>query len=83
LFGRKTRAFRIITPSDVERRGTQLNILLKPGRLEALSELSEEGIVADKRKLEVIRMAPVPLYNTYEEIWRFVEIFKRDLKKCD
>jgi kynureninase len=82
LFGRKTRTFRIITPSDVERRGTQLNILLKPGRLEALSELSE-GIVADKMKLEVIHMTPVPLYNTYEEIWRFVEIFKRGLKKCD
>jgi kynureninase len=79
-----TRAFRIITPSDHEARGTQLSILLKPGRLETLSEmLEEEGIVADKRKPDVIRVAPVPLYNTYEEVWKFVQIFKTALKRCE
>jgi kynureninase len=79
-----TRAFRIITPSNCEARGTQLSILLKPGRLDTLSEmLEEEGIVADKRKPDVIRVAPVPLYNTYEEVWRFVRIFKRALEKCE
>jgi kynureninase len=77
------RAFKIITPSDYEARGTQLSILLKPGRLETLMEmLDEAGIVVDKRKPDVIRVAPVPLYNTYEEVWKFVQIFKKALEKC-
>ena len=79
-----TRAFRIITPSDHSARGTQLSILLKPGRLDTLSEMLEEaGIVADKRKPDVIRVAPVPLYNTYEEVWEFVKIFKAALAQCE
>lgn len=79
-----TRAFRIITPSDPGSRGTQLSILLKPGRLDTLSEmLDEAGIVADKRKPDVIRIAPVPLYNTYTEVWKFVQIFKAALAKCE
>jgi kynureninase len=79
-----TRAFRIITPSNHEARGTQLSILLKPGRLETLMEmLDEAGIVVDKRKPNVIRVAPVPLYNTYEEVWRFVQIFKKALERCE
>jgi len=79
-----SRAFRIITPSDPEARGTQLSVLLKPGRLDTLSEMLEEaGIIADKRKPDVIRVAPVPLYNTYEEVWKFVQIFKAALAKCE
>jgi kynureninase len=79
-----TRAFKIITPSNFEARGTQLSILLKPGRLETLMEmLDEAGIVVDKRKPDVIRLAPVPLYNTYEEVWRFVRIFKKALQRCE
>jgi kynureninase len=78
------RAFKIITPSDPAARGTQLSVLLKPGRLETLSDMLEEaGIIADKRKPDVIRVAPVPLYNTYEEVWQFVQIFNAALKKCE
>jgi kynureninase len=79
-----TRSFRIITPSDPSSRGTQLSILLKPGRLETLSDMLEDaGIVADKRKPDVIRIAPVPLYNTYEDVWNFVQIFRAALAKFD
>jgi kynureninase len=79
-----SRAFRIVTSSNHEARGTQLSVLLKPGRLDTLMEmLDEAGIVVDKRKPDVIRVAPVPLYNTYEEVWRFVQIFKEALEKCE
>jgi kynureninase len=79
-----TRAFRIITPSEPGSRGTQLSILLKPGRLDTLSAmLDDAGIVADKRKPDVIRVAPVPLYNMYSEVWKFVQIFKAALAKCE
>jgi kynureninase len=78
------RSFRIITPSDPAARGTQLSVLLKPGRLDTLSEMLEEaGIVADKRKPDVIRVAAVPLYNTYEDAWNFVQIFKAALAKFE
>lgn len=79
-----SRAFQIITPSNPAARGTQLSVLLKPGRLDTLSEMLEEaGIVADKRKPDVIRLAPVPLYNTYEDAWNFVQIFKAALAKFE
>jgi kynureninase len=79
-----TRAFRIITPSDPAARGSQLSVLLKPGRLDTLSDmLDDAAIVADKRKPDVIRVAPVPLYNTYGEVWSFVQIFKAALAKCE
>lgn len=82
--GELSRAFRIITPSNPTARGTQLSILLKPGRLETLSNMLEQGgIVADKRKPDVIRVAPVPLYNTYEEVWNFVRIFKAAMEMCE
>lgn len=75
-----TRAFKITTPSDHKARGTQLSILLKPGRMDVLMDMLEDaGIVVDKRKPDVIRVAPVPLYNTYEEVWRFVQVFKAAL----
>lgn len=77
------RAFKIITPSNPDARGTQLSVLLKPGRIDVLFEMLEDaGIVADKRRPDVIRVAPVPLYNTYEEVWRFVQIFNAALEKC-
>lgn len=79
-----SRAFRVITPSNPERRGTQLSVLLKPGRLDTLIEmLDDAGIVVDKRKPDVIRVAPMPLYNTYEDVWSFVQIFKAALAKCE
>ena len=77
-----TRAFRIITPSDPAARGTQLSVLLKPEGLEMLSDMLEDaGIVCDKRKPDVIRVAPVPLYNTYVDVWHFVQIFTAALAK--
>jgi len=79
-----TRAFQIITPSDVCSRGTQLSVLLKRGRLDMLSDMLEDaGIVADKRRPDVIRVAPMPLYNTYEDAWNFVQIFRAALGKFE
>lgn len=70
--------FRIITPLDPSRRGAQLSILLKPGLLERVNTaLEDAGIVADQRKPDVIRVAPVPLYNTFYEVWQFVQVLRR------
>ena len=73
--------FQIITPSDPEQRGAQLSIKLKAGMLDhVLRELEENGVVIDERKPAVIRVAPAPLYNTFEDVWRFCMIFGRALR---
>lgn len=73
----ETRQFRIITPSDPSARGAQLSLLLKPGLLQTVSKkLEEVGVVCDKREPGVIRVAPAPLYNTYSEVFTFVQQLK-------
>ena len=74
--------FRIITPKDPEARGAQLSIFLKPGLLpDVFAKLQDEGIVFDQRKPDVIRIAPVPLYNSFEDVRFFVDRFKAVLRE--
>ncbi|KAL3474852.1 pyridoxal phosphate-dependent transferase [Aspergillus californicus] len=68
--------FNIITPSNPSERGAQLSVRLAPGLLDQILEsLEEHAVVIDERKPDVIRVAPAPLYNTYEEVWQFCQIF--------
>jgi kynureninase len=73
--------FEIITPSDPAHRGCQLSLLVKKGGKKIFDILTRQGVVADWREPSVIRVAPVPLYNTFEEVWRFVDILKRTLSR--
>ncbi|WP_276134009.1 kynureninase [Polluticoccus soli] len=66
--------FEIITPTDPKRRGCQLSLLFKERGREVFDKLTENGVVADWREPNVIRIAPVPLYNTFEDSYRFYEI---------
>ncbi|KAJ5364502.1 Kynureninase 2 [Penicillium cataractarum] len=76
------RQFTIITPSDPHARGAQLSLLLKPGLLQNVAQkLQDAGIICDKREPGVVRVAPVPLYNTFEEVFTFVEVFKSALSQ--
>lgn len=69
--------FRVISPRDPLQRGTQLSVLLRDGLLESASRILEEnGVICDKRKPGVIRVAPVPLYTKFEDVWRFMRIFR-------
>ncbi|KAF7562462.1 hypothetical protein G7046_g1681 [Stylonectria norvegica] len=69
--------FRIITPRDPAQRGTQLSVLLKDGLLENVAQVLEEnGVMCDKRKPGVIRVAPVPLYSRFEDVWRFMLVLR-------
>ncbi|KAK3681047.1 kynureninase 2 [Podospora appendiculata] len=70
-------AFSIITPRNPLERGAQLSILLRPGLLDVVSTaLAENGVMFDARKPDVIRIAPVPMYCTFEDVWKFVEVFR-------
>ncbi len=64
----------VITPAGENERGCQVSMrMLKKGR-EIFDELIQQGVIADWREPNVIRVAPVPLYNTFEDVWRFGEI---------
>jgi kynureninase len=71
----------ILTPKDPRQRGCQLSLRVKssvPGRT-VLEKLDAAGVTCDWREPDVIRVAPVPLYNRYEEVFRFVEILQAAL----
>ena len=71
-----TQKLKIITPRDDAQRGCQLSILAQTKGREIYDKLSAQGVVADWREPDVIRVAPVPLYNTFEDVYRFGEILK-------
>ena len=77
----KDKYFKIISPSSVVDRGAQLSILTLNGIGKNLFDfLSDNGVYCDWREPNVIRLAPVPLYNSFEDVWRFVELIKQWLK---
>jgi kynureninase len=69
-------SFTIITPSHPERRGAQLSLLFAEKGKEVFSALTNNGVIADWREPNVIRIAPVPMYNNFEDCHRFYEILK-------
>jgi kynureninase len=70
-----SRKFSIATPREKERRGAQLSIRV-PERGRALCEqLNREGIVGDWREPDTFRVAPVPLYNSFQDVFRFARRF--------
>jgi len=71
--------FVILTNASPQERGCQLSILMKQDGKKIFNKLMKAGVIADWREPDVIRVAPVPLYNTFEEVFQFVEIFKRSL----
>ena len=66
-------AYKIITPSDSKQRGAQLSIIAAKNGKEIFNSLTKKGIIADWREPDVIRVAPVPMYNTFEDVWRFAK----------
>lgn len=64
----------IITPRNAKERGCQVSMLMLQKGKEIFNALMEKGVIADWREPNVIRVAPVPLYNSFEDIYRFGEI---------
>ena len=67
-------ALKIISPTIAEERGCQISIIINENGKEVHRKLTESGVIVDWREPDVIRAAPVPLYNTYEEVWRFAQL---------
>ena len=80
LIDKDQETFQIITPSDPDERGCQLSIQIKNADKTLFHEISSNGIVADWREPDVIRVAPVPLYNSFVEVWNFAHIIQKVCK---
>lgn len=71
--------FEIITPERKEERGSQLSVLLHGEGRALFDYLMESGAIVDWREPNVIRLAPVPLYTSYEDIYQFGQILKEGI----
>jgi kynureninase len=76
---KEEKIIQVITPRDAH--GCQISMLMKQRGKEIFDALISEGVIADWREPNVIRIAPVPLYNTFEDIWKFGDIISRILNK--
>ena len=71
----------IITPDEPHERGAQLSIRMINSDRSLFDKISELGVIADWREPDVIRIAPAPLYNSFKDVYRFIEILKEALKE--
>ena len=69
----ETNRIEIITP---EERGCQISIRVKNGDKELFNKITEKGVIADWREPDVIRVAPVPLYNSFSDVFNFYNVLK-------
>ena len=69
----------IITPSDPNQRGSQLSIQVKNADKQLFNTITEKGVIADWREPDVIRISPVPMYNSFEDVWKFYSILKESI----
>jgi kynureninase len=70
-------AFELVTPREPERRGAQLSVRSLGENPRALHEaLASHGVLCDFREPDIIRLAPTPMYNTFEECWLLAEALR-------
>jgi kynureninase len=69
----------IITPTNPAERGAQLSLFVEKNGRAVFDYLMAHGVMVDWREPNVIRTAPVPLYNSFEDVWRFGEALKNAL----
>jgi len=69
----------IITPRNPEERGCQLSIQVKSADKALHTKLTKAGVISDWREPDVIRVAPAPLYNNFEDVFEFVHRLKKVL----
>lgn len=74
---------KIISPSEPEERGCQLSLSFSLPIRDVFKELEKRGIACDMREPDVLRVAPVPLYNTFTDVHRFITVLGSALSACN
>jgi kynureninase len=72
--------FSILTPRDPSQRGAQLSLQIKKGGRAVCDRLAQQGIVCDWRQPDILRVAPVPLYNSFVDVYTFTDKFLPEVK---
>jgi kynureninase len=72
--------FSIITPRNPAHRGAQLSLRLARGGRAICDTLAAQGVICDWREPDIMRVAPVPLYNSFSDVFTFVEKFRAALQ---
>ena len=72
--------YKLLTPANPNERGCQLSLFMIQNGKKVFERLPGAGVIADWREPNVMRLAPVPLYNSFEDVFRFAEIFIKALK---
>ena len=67
---------KILTPKNPDERGSQLSLLVEEDGRQLFDHLTNQGVIADWREPNVIRIAAAPLYNTLEDIEQFVSLIE-------
>ncbi len=71
----------MITPRDPQQRGSQISINIAGRERQFFDDMIAEGVMADFREPCIIRIAPVPLYNSFEDVFTFYEVVSELLAK--
>jgi kynureninase len=71
----RSKRFSIITPRDSAQRGAQLSLRVNENGRAICDALAKEGIICDWREPDILRVAPMPLYNTFLDVYTFAEKF--------
>jgi len=77
----KSESLSVITPRDSVRRGAQLSIRLSSHGRDVCDKLAESSVIGDWREPDIFRVAAVPLYNSYADVYRFVHKFAAALEQ--
>jgi kynureninase len=72
--------FAVITPSEPDRRGAQLSIRLARDGRQFCDRLAAEGVIGDWREPDTFRVAAVPLYNSFKDVYEFAQRFSAVLR---
>jgi kynureninase len=74
------KGMRILTPSKVDERGSALSLAFGEGGKALMEKLNNDGVKCDYREPGVLRFAPVPLYNSFQDVFELCEILKKYVK---
>lgn len=76
-------AFKIMTSRNPEERGCQLSIVVHENGKQVHEALEAAGVICDWREPDCIRVAPVPLYNSFMDVYNFMQIFAVQIGAAD
>jgi kynureninase len=66
----------VLTPREPSRRGCQISMRVSDRSRELFDALTQAGVVVDYREPDAVRIAPVPLYNSFHDVWRFGQLLR-------